>query len=217
MQGSWSSRILHFPNPHALTLNSLLFNRMSNHVWKKKAPILTHPHQGYPWWVFSAVLLHPIFGRKTDIEEFWCSPWSVIIMILASFFVNTWWELGTLIVPLLQNYLEFSIALSSLIELLPTKCGNKLMKKSWTIGMKISHNLLICVCGGTCDSTLKVDKRSVVHCLELQQEKRCTVPYLTLHSWQIDSYHYRFPLVKEWCPSQQLSASILPRCSDHKD
>jgi hypothetical protein len=150
--------------------------------------------------------------------------WGVLMLSLISyyndisfFFVNTWWELGTLIVPLLQNYLEFSIALSSLIELLPTKCGNKLMKKSWTIGMKISHNLLICVCGGTCDSTLKVDKRSVVHGLELQQEKRYTVPYLTLHSWQIDSYHYRFPLVKEWCPSQQLSASILPRCSDHKD
>ncbi len=58
---------------HMLDFEFSSFQQDVKSCVKKKAPILTHPHQGYPWWVFSALLLHLIFWRMTDIEEFWCS------------------------------------------------------------------------------------------------------------------------------------------------
>ncbi len=72
------ARIMIIKDSHMLDFE--FFSTGCQIMCEKKAPIMTHPNQGYPWPVFSAVLLHPIFGRLIDIEEFWCSRWSDIIM-----------------------------------------------------------------------------------------------------------------------------------------
>ncbi len=75
---------------------------------EKKAPIMTHPNQGYPWSVFSAVLLHPIFGRLTYIEEFWCSPWSDIIVTS-----GYPWPSGTVKSPVFLNLVHILVFLET--------------------------------------------------------------------------------------------------------
>jgi hypothetical protein len=62
------ARIMIIKDSHMLDFE--FFSTGCQIMCEKKAPIMTHPNQGYPWPVFSAVLLHPIFGRLIDIEEF---------------------------------------------------------------------------------------------------------------------------------------------------